>query len=836
VTTPFAQHTDFTKDVLGRYVCNGLDEAIASISGVDGRPFDIVIIGGGSFGSALALHTLSRDRFRNHRILVLDAGPYVLSEHVQNLPGLGLLPPPPSTTDPGVARAEVWGLPWRSNVPIGFPGLAYCLGGRSMFWGGWSAELVEAETPPDAWPDRVLRELRLHSPVPGDEPYFRQAAEQMGVTQTNDFMFGAMHEALRQQIFDGIQAGAVPGAVPLADLPLHVDPIPEVVDKDLLKLEAPLAVQGGSPRSGPSSIDRFSAMPLLARAARQAQGESRGDDRRKRLMVVPNCHVTRLETVVEEGVGRVVAVHVGGGSSIPIPERGIVVLALGTIESTRLALLSFPGTAGYDLIGTNLLSHMRSNYTFRIPREALADLPADVADSETSALFIKGCRTHHATDGSVSHCHLQVTAAGRKGAASTSEAELRQAIPDADTVDNFLSAEDDHVVITLRGVGELQPHNPANRVSLSEDTDEFGVRRAFVSLGDPRDPAQPGETIQTTNDRDTWHAMDALADDVRAVIVGTSTGEDLARYRDGLGTTHHEAGTLWMGTDPAGSVTTPDARFHNVVNAYALGPALLPTIGSPGPMLSGVALARRLGDHLVAPPPAPDLEHGFVWLFDGSAASFGHWLQAGPGDMLLDEEEGLVTARPGHEIGLWFFGDRGFVDFVLRLQFRIDAQNDNTGVFVRFRDPCSLPPDHLDPRLSANPAWIAVHTGFEVQVDDFARDDGADCRRTGALYDIATTGGPVTQAFSRGSALQPGSWNDLEITVSGDSYAVRLNHHITSVYTNPDPTRGVSADQDPSSGFIGLQQHTGNVSFRAVRIREDAAPRPTRGRERPIRS
>ena len=184
------------------------------------------------------------------------------------------------------------------------------------------------------------------------------------------------------------------------------------------------------------------------------------------------------------------------------------------------------------------------------------------------------------------------------------------------------AVDDDHVVITLRGVGELQPHNPANRVTLSGDTDEFGVRRAFVSLGDPRDAAQPGETIQTTNDRATWNAMDAMADDVRAVIVGTSTSDDLARYRDGLGTTHHEAGTLWMGTDPARSVTTPDARFHNVVNAYALGPALLPTIGSPGPMLSGVALARRLGDHLVAPLPPPDLEDGFEWLFDGTAATF----------------------------------------------------------------------------------------------------------------------------------------------------------------------------------------------------------------------
>ena len=62
--------------------------------------------------------------------------------------------------------------------------------------------------------------------------------------------------------------------------------------------------------------------------------------------------------------------------------------------------------------------------------------------------------------------------------------------------------------------------------------------------------------------------------------------------------------------------------------------------------------------------------------------------------------------------------------------------------------------------------------------------------------------------------------------MAGDAYAVRLNDHVTSVFTNLDPTRGVSADQDPSSGFIGLQQHTGNVSFRAVRIREGASSHP----------
>ena len=36
------------------------------------------------------------------------------------------------------------------------------------------------------------------------------------------------------------------------------------------------------------------------------------------------------------------------------------------------------------------------------------------------------------------------------------------------------------------------------------------------------------------------------------------------KVRDGLGTTHHEAGTLWMGTDPNASVVNLDGRFHNL--------------------------------------------------------------------------------------------------------------------------------------------------------------------------------------------------------------------------------------------------------------------------------
>ena len=40
--------TAFTRDIMGRYVCNTFAEAVNS------GPFDVVIIGGGTFGLALA--------------------------------------------------------------------------------------------------------------------------------------------------------------------------------------------------------------------------------------------------------------------------------------------------------------------------------------------------------------------------------------------------------------------------------------------------------------------------------------------------------------------------------------------------------------------------------------------------------------------------------------------------------------------------------------------------------------------------------------------------------------------------------------------------------------
>ena len=96
-----SQPTDFALDVLGRYICNTFDEALANSDPMyraaaqlpprgDMRPFDFIIIGGGTFGAAVAEHLSYRSAGRSERVLVLEGGPFLLAEHVQNLPMLGL--------------------------------------------------------------------------------------------------------------------------------------------------------------------------------------------------------------------------------------------------------------------------------------------------------------------------------------------------------------------------------------------------------------------------------------------------------------------------------------------------------------------------------------------------------------------------------------------------------------------------------------------------------------------------------------------------------------------------------------------------------------------------
>ena len=819
------EQTSFSRDVLGRYVCNTMGEALRthfSTERLDAKPFDIVVIGAGTSGAAIAEQIFKTDQpTKRHRILVLQDGRLSLPEHIQNLPPLHAALGPPSAchlaalklgqcgqsnpgSDPLPPRNETWGLPWHS--PTKFPGIAYTLGGRSLYWGGWSPPFIDTELPLDRWPHDVVSDLQA--------TYLNEAAQQIGTDQTNDFISGALHDALRQQLFDGVTG------TPPADVL-----IPAGADG----LEAPLAVQSAAARQtslplnafsparpGFFPTNKFSTAPLLIAAARKAFADANArepdinfTDFYKRLMIVPDCHVNRIDLVDGRPWVRTNRGDVG------LPLHGIVVVATGTIESTRLALNSLPDPHGN--IGKNLMAHLRSNLTIRIPREAVAGLvhdpsqPGYVRDLQASALFVKGRHVFSDDPAIQGHFHLQITASGLGAMGSDSEVEMFKTIPDLDDLQRLAAnADDSHVVITIRGIGEMQPMNPASRVVRDPnlDADEHGAVRALVTVA-PSD-----------RDSELWRAMDQASDQVAKVFANgqsftvftpqgeksadsSSNLEQLLKYepsehpdpqmkgrRDGLGTTHHESGTLWMGDDATASVTNSYGRFHNASHVFAVGPALLPTIGSPNPMLSGIALVRRTAQHIID-ESTPVAEAGFDLLFDGS--NLDGWQMAGPG-RFIPSGGGLISEGG---MGLLWYSQQTFRDFVLRLQWRASRVEDNSGVFVRFPNP------GLDP-------WVAVNQGYEIQIDDrgFNPETGAfgsPPHQTGAIYSFS----PSSHVASR----PVGTWNDLEIRAQAQTYAVTLNG--SAVVANFTGNRQFE-------GFIGLQNHGGpsQVVFRNIRIQE----------------
>jgi hypothetical protein len=328
-----------------------------------------------------------------------------------------------------------------------------------------------------------------------------------------------------------------------------------------------------------------------------------------------------------------------------------------------------------------------------------------------------------------------------------------------------------------------------------------------------------------------WNAMDNAAAQI-AQIFANGHPVSINKNRDGIGTTHHEGGTLRMGDDPNNSVTDANGCFHQVKNAYALGPMLFTTIGSPNPMLTGVALARRMGDHFLPPALIASPETDYTYLFDGSQQQFNKWKKVGGGNFIVNNR--TIIAQPFGEIGLLYYEPEKFENFILKLDFLLcrpnGANNDNSGVFVRFRDPLLPVPYPNNPGTSNpynNQAFVAVDTGFEIQIDDEARGDTRFHEPDGlfynrAIYKIKEQGtNPGQQDYRNPQQLSEEKWYHYEIEVNGNIYIVRLDGQETTRFERrtEDKFRGNPPGVDPVSGHIGVQCHTGNVVFANIRIK-----------------
>jgi len=822
---PDVQRTAFSVDILGRFLCNTLDEALTN------PDYDAIVIGAGMYGGYCAAEIFWQgiEAGRPMRVLVLEAGPFILPEHGQNIPNAGIYDPGgtfntfTADRDQRILDKLVWGIGWRSNVE--FNATAYCVGGKSLYWGGWCPRLTADDLA--KWPEELRTYLtskpKFGAAAKARKDVYEAVEYELGAKPTDDFIFDptkdpnapkpelGLNEALHHLVDHAIKTRATD------------DPLREFTPP-------PMAVQTSSYISGLFSLDKYSSVPLLTAALRAGENyppipEDQRNDGNRRMFLVPNTHVRKLvcPPVFKDGaapesyrVHEIEVVSNGQRRTIPVRPTCQVVLALGAIESTRLALESFPaapGDRGQERMGRNLMAHVRADLPFFIDRKQLSkrlekDLKRPLAEAVQSAsLHVQGYGDH-------GRFHFQVYSAATP---NNPDGLIYNMIPDPDVGARLEAMESaDRIAVIFRICGEMtaDPLKPVGAdktswIDLAGDADydqAFGHRRAYVHFADP-------------SGLDIWDEMYDAAKKLAESMggQGVKSKAEFMRDRDKVGSTWHEAGTLFIGDEPRESVCDVNGRFHHISNAACVDQAVFPTVGSANPVLTGTCLARKTAEEIVQRHVSrPDLSSaetvaekalGYAFLLEGANAQ--KWKMNDAGRVarppLLLANGTILEALGGNELGIAFFDDPvPFQDFVLRLQWKAFGQGGdltaNSGVFLR----TLRPPSVLDAAFYAQAVEVQIdETGWDFPSRKFR----SPLHRTGAIYEVA----PARQWAAKAPSIDgtDGLWNDYEIEARGGALTVRLNGKLVS--------QGSVAGRG-GSGFIGVQHHSGKVQFRNIRV------------------
>jgi 3-keto-disaccharide hydrolase len=194
----------------------------------------------------------------------------------------------------------------------------------------------------------------------------------------------------------------------------------------------------------------------------------------------------------------------------------------------------------------------------------------------------------------------------------------------------------------------------------------------------------------------------------------------------------------------------------------------------------------------------PELE--WKQLFNGKDLT--GWKHVGPGEMTV--ADGLIETHGGMGLLYWTGGKIGHCK--LRVVFKMRDFNDNSGVYIR------IP---VEPRE----AWMPVHYGYEVQIDNHPETSGEDeYHMTGTLYSL-------TKPLAKPAKPGP-EWNTMVITVDGPHTIVEVNGVKVTDYHEGDavPPRKFDFEPQvgprPDEGYFGLQNHGKNdvVFFKEVSI------------------
>lgn len=143
--------------------------------------------------------------------------------------------------------------------------------------------------------------------------------------------------------------------------------------------------------------------------------------------------------------------------------------------------------------------------------------------------------------------------------------------------------------IAIRAQLETVP-NPDSRVTLSEKKDRLGMRKVKLDWRLTRQDLESFQKFQQ-------NLFDGLRQNGCTIRPFPHELDETGWPVAMLAGKHH-MGTTRIHTDPRKGVVDANCRIHGVSNVYIAGSSVFPTSGQANPMLTLVALAIRLADHI----------------------------------------------------------------------------------------------------------------------------------------------------------------------------------------------------------------------------------------------
>lgn len=511
------------------------------------QTFDVIIVGSGAGGGTLARKLAPSGK----RILILERGDW--------------LPREPENWDAGAVFVDNRYVPketWLDGDGKPFqPGIHYAVGGATKFYGAALYRLRRED----------FGEIRHHDgispawPIAYDdlEPYYQAAEEAYEVhgnrgedptepSASGPYPYAALaHEPRIQQLHDDLERA---GYHPFHS-PNGVRLLPETPEQSRCIRCA--------------TCDGF---PCLVQA--KSDAEMMGV---RPALEHPNVTLVtgaRADRVLTDASGtRVTGVEVTKDGETIVYQGDVVVLAAGAVNTARLLLASATdqhpnGLAnGSDQVGRNYLFH-RSTAVLAISKE-----PNPTRFQKTLGLndFYFGSKDFAFPLG-----NIQMV--GKSSAPMfRGEKPLETRLAPTFSLDEVAKHSVDFWLST-----EDLPR-PENRVTLQQDGT---IRLSWTPTN--TEPAQ------------------RLYHQLKSMLAHLGMHPDHLLPRTGylkneipIGGVAHQAGTARMGADAASSVLDTDCKAHELDNLYVADTSVFPSIGAVNPALTAMAIALRVGDHLL---------------------------------------------------------------------------------------------------------------------------------------------------------------------------------------------------------------------------------------------